>query len=81
MRIKRFKLLASQHIEADRSQPKNEMGRYRTRVFKAGELIDSDRDLAALFENKFEFQGEFDVPEKTTVVEPPRAPAKRGQQE
>lgn len=56
----RFRLLHGQHIEADKSKPRLDVegkptGRFESKTFERGSVINSDTDLAAkLGSNKFE---------------------------
>jgi hypothetical protein len=59
----RFKLLAGQHIQADKSKPVNgpdgkPTGRFASKTFTTGQVVESDLDLAALHgPQKFELVG------------------------
>lgn len=56
----KFKLLAGQHVEADRDRPildpeGKPTGRFARKTYKAGDVVESETDLAArLGANKFE---------------------------
>lgn len=45
----KFKLLAGRHDEPDRTRPQNAHGRHPRRIYREGEVVETDVDLAKRF--------------------------------